>query len=369
MDQQILIALAALIGTVMGFLFATSGFADQGKSDDLSKNPRVKNLIWLIGAGGAVFLADWKIMSGGGVDPALRGQLVFAYVAAAVVLAVVTIAFISAIIYLSVRAAARHNPALRDYAGELVVQYVSFGLRAYRTLRAEFEIKAGESLSAAEALRTSGSTLSILFAAVALDRKQSDHRLRDQFIDQTLEAIEDTVKLFAPKGADLQLQTNYMVRVPQDGLNGLAPHFAPDPLDSYEAFLILRRYRQGGNPPVALPICKPQPPRSQLPGAPMAVVTQRACLLNTAKVTFKPGVPAKVQKDIRAFFRDVHYASVLSLPIIWDREVIGVVNIESDQVDLVGRGADMVARIGSALAPYSVVLGELVSRRDFADAQ
>jgi hypothetical protein len=52
------------------------------------------------------------------------------------------------------------------------------------------------------------------------------------------------------------------------------------------------------------------------------------------------------------------------VPLIWERGVVGVVNVESNHVDIVDKGSDMVTRIGNALAPYCVILGELVHRAE-----
>lgn len=348
----------------MGFLYAVSGFSDPGKVDDLSKNPRVKNLIWLLGGAATVFFADWKIMSGEAIDASLRGVLVSDYAEAALGTTALVLAIFSLSIYVSMLSAARRTPALAGRAGDLVLEYITSGFRAYEARRNTLEADAGQELATADALGAVGTAVSVLLTVTALERHRPDQDLRDNIIDQGLAAIEDTVKLFGAGVADLGLQTNYMIRVTADRIAGAALLFAPGDAQGYDSFLLLRRYRSRPAEPIALPIAKSNESNRVLPGAPMAVLGGEACVLNAARLDFRADVPAATRAEIKSFFERAGYKSVLSVPLVWERRVVGVVNVESNHIDLVGKGPDIIRKIGLALAPYCVILGELVSRSE-----
>jgi hypothetical protein len=348
----------------MGFLYALSGFGDSGKSDDLSKNFRTKNLKWLAGGAASTFVLDWNILSAHSLTAEGRGELLAIYLLVAVVTLLMTIGTIAALIHLNIQKRARSHALFRGRAGELMMDYVHFGYRYYRTKLDQIEKDASEDSDVAKALSALGVGLSSVMAATALDRAEPRRVVREKFIDEVLTSIESTVKLFADGQPDLELSTNYMARLAHDKLKDAVPLFVERPLAAYSGFLVLRRYRDGSGANVCIPLELDSQSATLLPGAPMSVAECEATLLDPRKLRFRDGVSTLVQEKVRDYFRDASYASVLSVPLIWEREVVGVVNIESNQVDLVNRGPDMIRRIGQALGPYSVALGELVHRAE-----
>ena len=353
---------AGLIGILMGFLYAVSGFTDPGKVEEFSKNPRVKNLIWLLGGAGGVFLLDWKIMAPEDVDAHLRGALMFSYALCAIGAAIIVILGMSCFIFLSTEGLARRNPCLIGRSGDLVLEYISYGYRAYRTRQEKLEAAGEAGGGGPEALSAVGSTLSVLISATARDRGRGDPVQRDLLIDQALLAIESTVKLFATGVPNLELRTNYMAVAPFVRLGTTRQRFVADAPQPDTKFLVLRRYRDQLAEAFAIPIAAVS--EKQLPGAPIAAADGQACLLNPKRLSFRKGVPKATRDQVKAFFKGAGYGSVLSVPLIWERDVVGVVNVESNHIDLVGKGSDMSRRIGIALAPFCVVLGELVRRAE-----
>ncbi len=364
MSDPILQFLAGVTGVLMGVLFGVSGFADAGHTDDLSKNQRVKNLLWLVGGATGVLLVDWKLLSPGDISPLERAILVGCYVGCALIAALITVVLISVSIFLTVKRRATDKPFFRGRAGELVLEYISYGYRFYRTRLDKMDQEAAKTADPAQSLGALGIALATVMATTALDRVHPDAAHRETFIDQVLAAMEDTVKLFGAGLPDLELRTNYMVRVSEGDLGAVVPIFASNPLGEYDGFLVLRRYRDGVAIAVGLPLEREERSTRLLPGAPTCVAQRAACHLHPRKLNFRSGVSGPIRSAVKDYFKDVPYVSVLSVPLIWNRAVVGVVNIESNHIDVVDKGPDMIKRIGHALAPFCVVLGELVARAE-----
>jgi hypothetical protein len=359
-----LLLFAGAIGVSMGSLFAISGFTDAGKTDDLSKNQRVKNLAWLVGGAASVLLFNWKLLSPAEVTPAERATLMVTYALAAVIALFVVILIIAASIFNTVRARAAARAIFQGKAGELVLEYIQYGYRYYRARLDKLDQEAGQADDAAQSLAKLGEALATVMATTALDRTQPNAAQRELFIDQVLAAIEDTVKLFGSGVTDLKLRTNYMVKVSAASLAGTEPHFIDRPVEGYEGFLVIRRYRDGAAGAACLPLEPATRAAWVLPGAPASVFGRAACHMNLGKLKFGARVPATVRRQVEGFFKGAAYVSVLSVPLLWDRSVVGVVNVESNHVDVVNKGSDMIGRIGNALAPHCVILGELVHRAE-----
>jgi hypothetical protein len=305
---------AGAIGLVLGVLYALSGFADAGKTDDLSKNQRVKNLLWLLGGAGAVLLGDWSLLSPAEITPQERAALVSTYAFCAVSAAVGGIVLIAVVIALTIRDRGTRKPQFKGRVGELVLDYITYGYRYFRTQLENLDKEVSVSADAAQSMSELGKAVATVMTTTALDRMLSDQRQRETFIDQVLDAMEQTVKLFASGVHNLELQTNYMVRVTAGDLGQVQPLFVDEPLDNYDGFLILRRYRTGMKNLTCLPLETAARAKHVLPGAPTSVAKQSSCQINPRKLSFESAVPVPLQKQVKDFFRDANYASVLSVP-------------------------------------------------------
>jgi hypothetical protein len=312
-------------------------------------------------------LTDWKLIVSAEVPPD-RGSMFATYLACALFAALIGLMGNAALIYFDLRRRAARYPMLHSHALGLIQDYLTYGYAHYRERRDKIVQGIAAEAVSPVSLSKFGKALATLVGITALDRSSANPP-RDTFIDQTLDAIEQTVRLFSTQGDRLTLCCNYMAYVSGDKLGGAAPRFVDESLESYAGFLVLRRYRDDRKAPICLPIERPDRPRRVLPGAPTCVFSRSACHINTDRVAFEPGVPQRIKTEVKEFFRDASYVSVLSVPLTWEREVVGVVNIESNQIDIIGRGDDMVQQIGEALAPISLLLGELVHRelRDKSD--
>lgn len=49
-----------IIGCVIGYFYISAGFSQKDKPDSLKDDPRVKNLLWIIGPSVCIFTTDWN---------------------------------------------------------------------------------------------------------------------------------------------------------------------------------------------------------------------------------------------------------------------------------------------------------------------
>jgi hypothetical protein len=352
------IIVSGTLGVAFGLIYAISGFSDSSKSAELSKNPRAKNLVWLLGGAAGVILGDWKILSPDPKPPD-RLSLFAGYIIAAVATAIFCIVLIAILAALTVRA--RRNPDVRAKTLDLVLDYIHRGYAHFRARLKELDEAALEPAHASDVLSRAGEALAAIIALTARERAQPDSDQREHCITQILKAMEDTVKLFAAAGPQLKLKSNYMATInPAHLPASVQTLFTSNPPGGYASFLTLRRYRDGHRYDIALPVETANRLKHSLPGAPSSAAHHQARLLNAANLTFESEVSKVLRDQIKGFFKSVDYQSVLSVPLIWQSNVVGVANFDSNLIDLVDRGHDIVGQIGLALTPYSVLLGELI---------
>ncbi len=65
-------------------------------------------------------------------------------------------------------------------------------------------------------------------------------------------------------------------------------------------------------------------------------------MIQPRRLTFAAGVPEATRTRISAFFRALRCRSVLSLRLVVGSAVVGVLNIESSQPNMIGEGDDAV---------------------------
>ncbi len=110
--------IAGAIGIALGAFYAISGFSDSGKTDDLSKNQRVKNLLWLLGGVVAVLGGDWNQLSARTITPEFRATLVAIYVICALLAAFGGIVLIAITIAIALRSRSATAPQFKGRISE-----------------------------------------------------------------------------------------------------------------------------------------------------------------------------------------------------------------------------------------------------------
>ena len=104
-----------------------------------------------------------------------------------------------------------------------------------------------------------------------------------------------------------------------------------------------------------------------LPGAPEVLAWGEARLIHRSSkgdvvVHFRPGVSEADRKAIRAFFQTLWFQGLLTLRLDTNVRSIGVLNIESSQPDLIGRGPEGVQNLARMLKSLCQFLAHVVER-------
>lgn len=349
----------------MGLLYAFSGFRDNQKSDLLQDNPRLKNFLWVIGGAITVIFADWKILSKDEITAALRGQATLSYVAFATGTMVLCLFGIALGIYWNAKSRGSTNESMRRSAFQLVMIFLHNGYAKYSEKYNELDRNTTpEEIHNRENLAQYGKVVATSIVLAMRDRGMGisrEHRLGT--IDDLLEAIENTVLLMSGGSRDLQLKSNYMVRITKSDLpreRAPAPMFQFGNADRYEKFLVLRRYKGSRGAQVCLPVEPKGSSEPILPGAPEAFSSGEYRLINCKSVNVDGNFSKQIKDSVSRYFKTAGFSSVISLPISRGRKVIGVLNIESSKVDILDQGDDMVDRVARVLQPYCLLLGEVV---------
>lgn len=366
MFDSIIPYISGAIGIAMGLLYAFSGFRDNQKSDVLQNNPRVKNFLWIVGGAVTVVFADWKILSQDEISTALRGKATLSYVACATVTMVVFLSAIAVGIYFNAKSRGSNNESMKRSAFQLLMIFLHHGYAKYLEKYSELDRNSTpEEIHNRENLAQYGKAVATSIAVCMRDSAAGisrEHRLGT--IDNLLDAIENTVLLMSGGSRDLAIKTNYMVRVARQDLQrerAPAPLFQFGDAARYERFLVLRRYKGSRGAQVCLPVEPKGGNEPILPGAPEAFSSGEYRIINSKSVNIEKGFPKNIKDDLSKYFKNAPYKSVMSLPISKGRKIIGILNIESNKVDILDQSDDMVDRIARAIQPYCLLLGEVVS--------
>ena len=344
------------LGMIVGTIYAFSGFRDEGKSDALIDNSRVKNLVYILGGLPLTLLGDFSKVTGG--QPL---QLTGYYLLAVVVTALIIIVVVTIVLAISARALVSRDSR---YAGiepyELALVYLHSGFRAYRDAK-EAAIAKAESkvIPAHEALWNFNSLL------IAERHFASNPASGPVVFDQVLAAISTAAQgyLFHIPGAAFVV--NYMVAVPRAAATpqqlSLLRFNDPPPNDNCSHLLVVMKYQAGALAPfISLPVRAAND--YVLPGAPEAFVRKQPQIMSR-KVAFPPKspIPAAIQTDIGEFFLRAEFESVLSIPLVRGSDCVGIINVESRGKDAFVE-MEPVSRLVRALQPHCTLLAYMLER-------
>jgi hypothetical protein len=361
-------------GALLGVFFALNGFGGPLKSEDLKNTSRVRNLIWLATAAGGVVLADWKKLATTAPD---SGVLFVSYLIGAIGGAIAGLVLIVIFLTFDILTSGRRNR--KQLPISLIVDYLHFGYAYYNQRRkaildeASAEQAASFALDRMQRLRRDAAVQDViagLVHAVAAIFTESDQRRqaerRAEVADLILAGVVTAITSMAERDiSGLRIATNYMMFVElaaaaAEQRNSALFRFGDQ--DRYTGFLVLHQGRAGSpQETVILPVDGKLADREKiLPGAPEAFVLRKAAIINCDDVACRKGVDKRVRADIERFFSDVEYASVASIPISTKDGPRGVINIESNQPDLLGEGADLGKAVCNTLQPFVALLSRVI---------
>lgn len=360
--------LAAIVGLAFGCLYALSGFRDSGKNDSLSDNPRLKNLQWLLLAGAAAFIADWdKITADPGED---RVRVMLVYVESAATAALVVVGAVAIGIAFQARAWNRQQPSSRLDPWKLVIEYAHHGFGAYRRLLKEAEKAAADGAGKRvsrlhELAATNAGIIAAHIQAAQQYLGQPTLAGKGMIEKSLLDAMCNLVKAWAPDPTGLEINANYMLALPFGTTNAVqraSMRFTWGDQNRYGHLLVLAG-QTGISAPysLTLPVEANRDSDMLLPGAPEAFATRESCIVNVDSLGLRKGIPRETRTEIERYFAQQKFKSFLSIVVMREGAATGVVNIDSNKLDIVGKGTRLENHIARALQPYCTLLGLVVS--------
>ncbi len=356
-----------LIGVFLGILFALNGWAVQpGIGGPLRRSPRVTNLVWLVtGFFGSLF-AEWAelgIITEGSTGA--NSHMMWAYLVGLFAAVTVTLTGLTAIIALLVALAARNkNVAGGPDSWILVVRYLHYGLPSiYGDLRRALRSpSANAAEDSSERIREAYRTLAGL-TAFALNTPPEARKTSAQAI---MKAVSDLVSRHVGTPEGVSIRTNYMSLEVNDGAEEQDGEvFIWGDRSRYQYWLVLDCYELGIDlkRPVRLGVPSGEYEDEALFGAPTAVINKGTEVVSdTTKLNFAKDVPRDIRREIRDYFaREApHFRSFASVCAYANREVIGVVNIESSSPDVFGADAKLQKELADIVLPYCTLISTLI---------
>ena len=70
-------------------------------------------------------------------------------------------------------------------------------------------------------------------------------------------------------------------------------------------------------------------------------------------------IPQATRDEIKAYLQEANFRSFLSVPMVWDTEMVGVLNIEASD-EVFNPAEEWVIRTGESLHPYCTILASLI---------
>jgi hypothetical protein len=343
-SQHPIYGFAAAGGLLLGGFYGLDGWRGSLKEVDLRNSPRVKNFLWLIGAGAAAFIADIHLID----QRADKSILLLLYGICAAVGIVSVVAFFAALTLLS----ARHNPSAYGL-GDSLGDYLQFGYHYFRKrkdeLTHELHVVQGDHQRLLKYLKQLTSSIVIAGADVTLADKNVLAR-------QLLLAVNEVVAASQPETV-ATIRANFMRVVPCTDEIRATVRFADDEDDLAEC-LELALYDSGVEP---LGFRLPLIPEKVLPGAPTALQRSSPIIVdNTAKIAYPDNISQSVRRASRSYFESQPFKSFASLPVVANGRAIGVVNVESTGLEIFGSTLAEKQLLAAYLMPFCAALGVLL---------
>ena len=256
------------------------------------------------------------------------------------------------------------------------------GWSAYERDRADRVGRAQEAAeSAARAQAEAAERTALVITRLALQvlgaLSGADRAARQLLIDQIMQVIyAETVK-FAPEPKPV-LRLNYMVAIPWHRVRQTPelqwnPLYEIRPEGRYAHMLDLKyRMQDGQRQPVGPPIRIPvddhiATPNHVLPGAPEVLAWGEAKLIprnqrGDVVLSFRSGVAEPERVAIRTYLQQLWFQGLLTLRLDTNIRSVGVLNIESSQRDLIGRGQEGVNNLARELKSLCQILAYVVEK-------
>jgi hypothetical protein len=354
-----------LLGGVMGIFYGFDGWRGTEKDVEFRKSRRVRNFLWVVGAGFLTFVADLKTLDAS----ANKERVLLAYLLGFLIFGAFVVlggGFLIAAKFSLMRL--REHGAHTRGPFSPFLDYIQYG---YQYHRKQYE----ESLS--QKTEQDGQNVEIfllayvkklIYAMAAVNSfRLSPESKRDvavQILNYICAVVVEHGKL---PGAEVN--ANYMLAyhrsVFTEDLRSRL-RFAFGNTDRYEFYLALEEYAEDrGRENFVLPV---EPKNGDgtmaLPGAPLAFLKNDTVVEDDVqKIKFAKRVPQSTAAEMREYFVAKSFRSFGSLNIVGRGKQLGIVNVESNLSHVFGRTQDEKKRVTALLHPFCLLLGEVVKPR------
>ena len=360
--HDLLIGIAWAAGALFGMFYVIQEYKSKATPETLKDNPRIKNLVYILGGGAVGTLVDWQLLSKSNSEISkLELSLGFAIVAVVTII----IGFVTLSVIVAIQARQRNKavlPAARVEATEAVLIFLSRGYSAYRERIAEVDV------TVAKARAVSVNLTPMIRSIVLAMGAERQYAISKQDLPSYTSGILQLIPPYvaAQLGESAQISTaNYMraIKYADATPEQLALiRFYKQPLSACDHILLLEQYPQDqfGIDPVkkfALPVHDTED--NCMLGAPMAFRQQRFQAVVTSRLQFPAGVPKAAQKEAQSYFKKMGFKSFLCVPMVRRGEVVGIVNVES-KIETFDPRDERIAEVAESLQPFSTSLASII---------
>jgi len=343
-----LYALGALTGLALGVLYGLNGWRGSVKENPLQKSARVKNLFWVLGAGGVAVLGDIHKIS----DTADKALLAVSYYVFLAIGGFGTITVLAVITMLNTRG------RWEEYtAGDALLDYLEFGYDYVRRRGSEHSAELRKAQRQADEWKHYLRQLTACIASAGSEGAM-DHRI--EIARQVLDAVTAIVLSLNPELKTVR--TNFMRVVDCTNDNRGTLLFTERP-ETVSRCLELAIYDSGVVPAnFSLPLVdRPGAHQHVLPGAPAALAYSKAVVVDdTRDLEIAKEIPEAVRKQIKEYFKLQEFRSFASLPVVAGGRPVGVLNVESTEIEVFGSTIEQQNAISLRMFPFCAALGILL---------
>jgi hypothetical protein len=364
--DMLLRTVMVLGGCAMGIFYGFDGWRGSIKDLGLRNSPRVKNLLWVLGAGAGIFIADFKAVD----KSADRGVLLLIYAIgffAAAFLTVVSWGCIIGVKFFKLRRSQPQNMPPEPFSP--VLDYFYYGYAFHRS-----QYEAALASNREDRFKRYRNYVQIYVEQISLAIAAVDNPATTQnattIIRDILRSIQSIVIAYHKKESALEINVNYMEAIAAEKLTesdwGKILFYDQASKSRYEYFLALREYASDQErEDFILPVERRNTPEAArvLPGAPEAFMKLRYVAIDdTSKINYPSELPREIANQMKSYFKSKAFKSFGAVPVIGNGQPLGVVNVDSTEVEVFGNSEQEQREIATLLSPFCLLLGKIVSR-------
>jgi hypothetical protein len=356
----------ALIGLALGVLYGLDGWRGTAAELSFFREPRVKNLMWVLGGAFAGFIGSLVF------EDVSKARLLFYYFLLFIIgssLVVVGWGVVILLTYTYIRLF--HPDKYPPPPFSPALDYFFYGYRFVREEYAKGLVKLDEQVreKRQEFLPAYGSQVSKAAAAVSGYASDPSEWKRADITKTILSAICAVMHLYHFRSRGLSFNANCMIAYDKDSVTEpilKKLRFKWGNVQRYKHFLALYVYADDkGAQDFSLPVedgNNPDAGKNILPGAPAAfLVNETVVVDNINDLLYADGVPVEVRNQIDTYFKGrKSFQSFACLNILYGGRQVGLINIESNRPNIFGKKQEHKDELESLLFPFCFLLGFLI---------